>query len=623
MNITPNKQPLLQLVEGARDGSVCLPNFQRDYVWKRDQINDLLRSVIRGYFIGTVLLLRCDEDDPPFEPEFVRGSKPERQRPRPEWLVLDGQQRITSLLYALGTPDFPLKDTRHPRRFFISIPRLAADAFDEEVVSDVAVPDLGELATEDGQFARRQLPVSALASPAAFFRWKDRFEDYLRVKESDELERYREEIRDSFTDAVNRILTFQVATVELPRVSDSDSSALAQVCAIFEKLNSTGTELSVYDLLTARLFRHKIRLHNLWKAACLDNPRLNRWSGGKPDRDKMGVLVLRVLALLRDIDPKGRELINLRPHEFERDWRAAAAAVERGIELLETVASDGFGVFDRKWLPNVAILVPLAALRARLEKKKMGYEARAQLRHWYWSAVFTERYSSAAETRSRKDYVDITTLWGLRDAPAKDFEPEVFREARRRIEAPNFTVRDAATQASSTYRGVFCLLAIAGAKDWRRGENLTLQQLEDHHIFPRAYLRRSGMRGRKVNSVANRTLLSDETNRLIRDRAPGDYVRDKMILPQGTSVLSAHFITPAVLVSLEKATDALPEADAQLVYREFRLERESEIVRHVRDACGLKTVGLSLPALGSSDEGEEPEVYPPDADPSIDDEDAA
>ncbi len=105
------------------------------------------------------------------------------------------------------------------------------------------------------------------------------------------------------------------------------------MCAIFEKLNSTGVDLSVYDLLTARLYRSGIRLHDLWDETCKAHPRLRAWSRGKADEHKLGVLVLRTLALLRGLDPKPRILIDLLPANFEEDWRRAAAAIERALEL--------------------------------------------------------------------------------------------------------------------------------------------------------------------------------------------------------------------------------------------------------------------------------------------------
>src|SRR4051794_6273762 len=101
MEIIPDKRRIIGLVEQAHEGKICLPNFQRDFVWPREEVADLVRSIIRGYFIGSLLLLRCDADNPPFAPIFLRGSKPLHTDARPELLVLDGQQRLSSLIYAL------------------------------------------------------------------------------------------------------------------------------------------------------------------------------------------------------------------------------------------------------------------------------------------------------------------------------------------------------------------------------------------------------------------------------------------------------------------------------------------------------------------------------------------
>jgi uncharacterized protein with ParB-like and HNH nuclease domain len=84
-------------------------------VWTREEVADLVRSIVRGYFIGSLLLLRCDPRNPPFAPVFLRGARPEYQEPRPELLILDGQQRLSSLLYALTAPDLWLNDSSQRR----------------------------------------------------------------------------------------------------------------------------------------------------------------------------------------------------------------------------------------------------------------------------------------------------------------------------------------------------------------------------------------------------------------------------------------------------------------------------------------------------------------------------
>jgi hypothetical protein len=90
---------------------------------------------------------------------------------------------------------------------------------------------------------------------------------------------------------------------------------------------------------------------------------------------------------------------------------------------------------------------------------------------------------SAVESKSRKDYLEMTRHW-FEGGP----EPEVFREAQGWIGSPGFRVRDSTSYACAVYSGIFCLLALRSARDWRRGEDIRLQELHDHHIVPQAYL---------------------------------------------------------------------------------------------------------------------------------------
>jgi hypothetical protein len=153
--------------------------------------------------------------------------------------------------------------------------------------------------------------------------------------------------------------------------------------------------------------------------------RLRAWSRGNAYHNNMGVLVLRTVALLRGLDPKPRILIDLKPMDFEKDWRKAAAAMERALELITYVGPDGFGVFTEKWLPGFGLIPILAALRAVIDDRRLGKSERDDLRHWYWSNVFMERYSSAVESKSRKDYLEMTHHW-FEDGPP----PEVSRTPR-------------------------------------------------------------------------------------------------------------------------------------------------------------------------------------------------
>jgi hypothetical protein len=473
---------------------------------------------------------------------------------------------------------------------------LLAEPDNDDVVFDRARRELRGLDSPAVQFEQRTLPCTALLTQQGFYRWRDGFEDWLDSNAADQLTQYRSEWRDAWTTAVAAFQTFDVPLVELPRVEDSDSEAIGRVCAIFEKLNSTGEQLSVYDLLTARLYRSGIRLHDLWNEACISHSRLRAWSKGKADEHKFGVLVLRTLALLRGLDPKPRILIDLNPIDFEEDWRRSASAIERALELITLVSPDGFGVFAEKWLPGYGLIPILAALRAEIDSQRLGDKEREDLRRWYWCNVFMERYSSAVESKSRKDYLEMTQYWSNRKA-----EPEVFREARNWIGAPGFRIRGSASYASAVYSGVFCLLAINNARDWRRAEDIRLQELQDHHIFPQAYLRRHEItRGVDVNTVANRTLVSDETNGKIKDKAPATYLADPEIFPNGLGgqVLASHFIDDATVPLVQSAVEGLTPDDASDLYGRFLDAREEAMIAEIRRVCGIAAApGVALKEL--------------------------
>jgi hypothetical protein len=584
MEITPDKLKLISLVDDAYTGRLCLPNFQRDFVWPRYEVGDLVRSVLRGYFIGSLLLLRSDPVNPPFAPVFMRGARPTFAEPQPDWLILDGQQRLTSMIYALTAPNLGLKGSAQRRWFFIDLRKVLEEPDSDDIVFDRWKQDLDGLDKAEGQYERQILPCTALLRQNDFLLWRDGMEDWLADRPS-VLKTFREELRGPWTEAVTAFQSFQVPVVQLPAVDESDPESIGRVCAIFEKLNSTGVELSMYDLLTARLYRYGIRLHDLWDQACEDNKLIREWSDGKADTNKFGVLLLRTLALLRGLDPKPRILIDLQPENFVEDWHRAAEAFQRALELVTHVGEDGFGVFNPKWLPYYGLLPILGALRREIEDRHLGEAPRADLRRWYWSNVFLERYSSAVESKSRKDYAEMLAYWV--DGGS---EPDLFAEARTLIGSPGYPVRDSASSASAIYSGLFCLLALGGARDWRLGENIQLQALDDHHIFPQAYLRRHGVVNRReINSITNRTLISNETNGKIKDQAPAEYVRNPSIFPSGPSdsLLDPHFLGGPVLDRLREASEDLDQETAQSVYDEFKGLRERAMIARIREVCGV------------------------------------
>ncbi|MBC7195049.1 MAG: DUF262 domain-containing protein, partial [Caldisericia bacterium] len=137
MEIDHGTEKILDLVRKAYEGKVMLPDFQRNFVWERQNIEEFIESLLDNVFVGTFLILKTSKGMEPFKCVFVQGA--EKVNPNikedPEKIIIDGQQRLTSLFYAIYDPDTPLKNTELPYVFFIDLEKLAEDNIDESVFS--------------------------------------------------------------------------------------------------------------------------------------------------------------------------------------------------------------------------------------------------------------------------------------------------------------------------------------------------------------------------------------------------------------------------------------------------------------------------------------------------------
>src|SRR6516165_10836378 len=91
---------LPDLLRDIQTGEIQLPDFQRGWVWDDDHIRSLIASVSLSYPIGAVMLLQTGGDGTQFQPRPIEGVVADRGK-KPEYLILDGQQRMTSLYLAL------------------------------------------------------------------------------------------------------------------------------------------------------------------------------------------------------------------------------------------------------------------------------------------------------------------------------------------------------------------------------------------------------------------------------------------------------------------------------------------------------------------------------------------
>jgi hypothetical protein len=570
MHTTPDNQNLLELVRNARAGRLVLPQFQRNFVWSRDEVTELLKSVFQGHYIGSLLLLSTDKDNIPFAFRAIQGVDIKPEQCRPDAMILDGQQRLTSLHYAFSAPDDPyLRGTKQPYRFFLDLNQISTSVenWDMAIINKPA-SECVEYMSDSHQFETLLIPLTMIET---WHDWLNRYEKWLSDKDRDTyFSVYFETQKTAWYELISRIQHFLVPTITIPKIKKDDQESLAEVCTIFEKLNTAGVKLSVYDLLTARLYIDKIELHTLWQQAIDTYHWLDVYSEGVPD--EFGVFILRTIALLRGFDSKSKTLINLSPLDFETDWKRAVKYIDKALTRMTALSPDGFGVFDRKWMPYLTMVSPLAAMLAIIDEKKLGDTAYHWIQSWYWSSVFTERYASSVESSVYRDFQDFLLF-----ASDPAFEGIALRTARTSIQDNQSFSILTVDRPNSIYRGIICLIALHGAKDFAADDAILFHTLEDHHIFPDAYLKsRQSLLGKpyqkgEINCIVNRTLIADQTNKRISNKKPSEYCRTIIPGDRVESILRSHLI----------------DADAQRAiqtddFEAFQSAREKALLHEIR-----------------------------------------
>lgn len=545
-----NPEKLLNILQDAYEGQVVLPEFQRNFLWSRDSIEELLVSILQGYFVGTVLLLDTQSSNPLFPFRNIEGLDLVNPNARPNLhstirLALDGQQRITSLFYALYEPDIPLKNTSQAHKFFFRLD-LALDGDPEDAVIGLPVGSkrrMNEMAQYVGQ--HQAISFSLLRDARRLYKWLYTEQTFLtKQKDIETVEGFCK----NFTD-------YMIPVVSLPTVTRK-----MDIVNIFERINRTGISLSTFDLAVARLYRKDVKLREL--LAQFENAHSQAAKNTKPE------FLLKFISLMEGIVPRKSNLVDvadkLTRQKFESSWNYATEYISKAFSRL-TSTSGGYGAFESRWIPYTSLIVPLAYLLMEIEKMKGGESEYRRLDTWYWASVFSERYDSAIDTKSSDDIKDVLK-W------IQGGQPPTWMKA---FSAQNIdlTVDD---QRSAIYRGVMCLVALRGARDFCSGQKAALHECDDDHIFPHSKYKNHDA----VNSIANRTLISPESNREIkRAKRPPEYLPiflkkhgdDEARLRK---TLRSHFISDDALAAMQVGKDG--------IFEDFILARQKEIIKELQ-----------------------------------------
>ena len=552
---------LYDIMDIGKKGELTLPNFQRRFIWKRNQIEELLESVISGYFMGSFLFLEVRPDDAPFSPMLIEGVENiyDNVELNPHYMILDGQQRITSLFYALYAPDISLADTKYPYKYYLNL-RKATNILYK---NDSAELDEAIISTRfkkydniNLQYEEAIIPFTKLASLKSFEEaWLEGYRNFcekngkLDHNELNDFRRLREDIGK-----------YQIEIISLAQ----NEFTILEIVEIFVRVNSKGTALKVFELLTSRFYQFGINLREMWEYCFEEYEYIRIYSEDLTDQ-KLPQYILQAIALKRNINPKKKNLFELKETNFKDDWLTASRHIEEAYTRLSNIKNGGYGV-RKGWIPYAPMVPPLAVLLYRLEDRGSSAANLNKIHRWYWASIFSNRYERSTDTRAFNDVKEVTDWFDNNEE-----EPEVIQG----LEYDDIELYDRAQKNGAIYQGVISLILLRGARDFFLDDTIELHELDDHHIFPKAYLNDKGIKGDKVNNILNRTLIASRTNRKINKKAPSEYLEDmKSELGSESKVedvLSTHFIN-------RKAYTAMKNDD----YDGFLEAREEELMKEIK-----------------------------------------
>ncbi|QQR73406.1 MAG: DUF262 domain-containing protein [Holophagales bacterium] len=557
-----NPRALKDLLGEIHSRTMALPDFQRDFVWEPVATQELIVSIAYNYPAGSILRVR--DRARLFAAREFEGA-PKLDGGTHTFLVLDGQQRLTSLYQAF----FGVGE----HKYYLSLKKLIDGADFEDALFHVRASTKWAQAREDFSVQARELlmPLSVLKGGAGgFLQWVIKVTNPMPADD-----------RTAMLDRLTRIDEDWIKTIDdyhFPVVTLSEKTEADALCTIFETLNRTGVKLSVFELLTARFWPHGINLRALWDEAKAAYPII-------ADFEVDPYSVLQAIALASRDTPscKRGDVLNMSASDIREWWDRVVLGLVDGLGILR----DDCKVMLPKWLPYNSMIAPLAAVLAGASSTR-GPEAgamREKLKRWFWCAVFGQAYDSSANSQAAKDVAELRTWMGGGPAP----------ESVRGLRFDPNTLLDVTPRQRAIYSGTICLIlgSGTGARDFHSGGLITTslmvdQDIDDHHVFPDDYLlRHRGISlARRRDCVLNRTLIDRSTNQRISNRAPSDYLAEMRTTRDFPfdEVLTSH-----CLPSGNESALLCDDFDRFLMWRQERLWAEIRRVTGLVEATDLES----------------------------------
>lgn len=599
---TSDKVSLNTILTDISEGKIQLPEFQRGWVWDDNHIISLIASISMSYPIGAIMMLETGNKNVRFKSRPIEGvllPKPIE----PEQYILDGQQRLTSLFQsifhsqAVATRDFKGKEIK--RWYYIDMEKSLDDMDREETI--ISVPEdkiiigfghdiLADYSTKEFEYKNSMFPLNHVYDASV---WRTEYEEYWDY-DRDKIKlfnKFEKEIIDAFKQ-------YQIPVIQLKKETPKEA-----VCQVFEKVNTGGVSLTVFELLTATYAADEYDLREDWNAKrkrLIDIESLG--SVAKVLKAVQNDDVLQAISLLTTYDKrqkyleqgsspdkapavscKRKDILKLTLEDYQK-W--SNQAIEGFIQAGRFLFSQN--IFNSLDVPYRTQIVPLSAIFTVLGSQADNTMVKKKIVQWYWCGVLGELYGGAIETRFALDLIQMIEWINGANAEPKTIMDASFNASR---------LYSLQTRNSAAYKGIYALLMRDGGLDFISGNKITDQvyfddKIDIHHIFPMKWCKDHNLSRSEWNSIINKTAISAKTNRTIGGNAPSLYLdkiskKEKLSKDILKGILLSHVIDPDLLEKddfngfITKRRDALLERITMAMGKDINMDIRQGVLPEV------------------------------------------
>jgi len=503
-----------ELLDEIKNFDLVLPEFQREYIWEKEQSKQLMVSLFKEYPTGSLLFWKTNS------PPEIKNIELPQDKIGTTTVILDGQQRLTTL-YLLVRNMIPPYYKEHeikndPRNLYFNLEHGEFQYYQPALMRNnptwVAVTDCFD--------SSKKIDVFKIA------------------KEKSQSPEEQFERANIFNENLTKLRN--ISEREYPIQVVPNSADIDEAIDVFDRVNSLGTKLSDADLALAHICGKWPEARRIMKAKIEElASRGFYFELGFMVRCLTGIVKGR--ALFETIHQASRD-------ELEKGWLLLTNILDYLVNILPTHAY----IHSTADLNTVNVLVPVVVY---LSNKGMRFNNQQDMRrfiHWIYAAHTWARYTS--QTDQRLDH-DISIVLHS-TSPCKDLIDMII-DQRGRIEVKPSDLEGRATQ-HPLYRMTYILAKAKEAIDWFNGSPIgqtygSSYEINSHHIFPTSLLYSSGkyssenhLHKKIVNEIANRAFLTSSSNMQISNKPPREYLKEvqakypdaleKQFIPTDTSL---------------------------------------------------------------------------------------